>query len=307
MKKIFLSIILVVMLIVIPACGDKEVEIPENKQLTLEEFVKSSKYKNVISNLKCEALKNNSVVKSISYNTLLLSDGYVYTTVQDRDITYANGEQCKKLDDKLKFTRIYGNNYFLGEDGKVYTYYNDQFKEYENSNYYIPNDNTVVDFSTVYMTDEEKEQYKSTNKYVGRDYVTYDFVKYIVLRTDGNVYETIYHRTNNYNKKSITYKIEKEKVILSKNNYGSIKSYNITTSGTKYKIYGISTNNGFYNLKVFENEECKKYEDVACEEKLVLNDGYLKYSSEIKYIDYNIIVTNNNSVLPTSVFMGRNY
>lgn len=307
-KKILFSLLVIICICLFTACGNKEVVVPENKQLTLEQFVSNNKYKNVISNIKCSALENKSIIKSISYNMFLLSDGYIYTSVTDKSITYANGEQCKKYSD-IKISKILGNYYFIGEDKTVYTMYNeDGLKEYSNGNYFIPlQDDTIVDLVSINFTDAEKLQYTSSSKYQGRDYITSDYVKYVILRNDGNIYEAIYNRVNNYNKKLIDFSLVNQKVIYSKNDYGSIKSFNMSQKSSSYSIYSLSTNNGLFILKTFEDEECKKYEDIKCEQKLVLNEGYLKYSNEIKYIDYNLILTNNNSLIPTSIFMGRTY
>lgn len=307
-RNVIFSLILIFLVVLVSGCKKEEVVVPENKQLTLEQFATNNKYKNVLSNIRCSALDNNNIVKSMSYNMFLLSDGYIYTTVTDKSITYANGEQCKKYSD-IKISRIFGNYYYIGTDNTVYTMYNEGgLKEYSNGNYFIPlEDNTIVDLININFTDEEKLQYASSSKYQGRDYITSDYVKYIILRNDGNIYEAVYNRVNNYNKKLISFTLVNEKVIYSKNNYGSIKSFNISQTSSSYSIYSLSTSNGLYILKTFENEECKKYEDVKCEEKLVLNEGYLKYSNEIKYIDYNLILTNTNSLIPTSIFMGRKY
>ena len=64
----------------------------------------------------------------------------------------------------------------------------------------------------------------------------------------------------------------------------------------------ILSDKGLYTLKEIETDECKKYQDINCELKLVESEIYKKYNSDIKYIGSEYTMLNDFSIIKTYLF-----
>ena len=117
---------------------------------------------------------------------------------------------------------------------------------------------------------------------------------FFVLKTDGNIYKTVFDM-------GLDYKIDFDKVVHEtllyfKDDYGFIK--NFFNYGDDFFLI---TDNALYGPEKIITEECTKYADVDCEIKMVENKLYKNYKSEIKYINENYIVLKDNTILWTKL------
>lgn len=305
-KNIILLNIMLLLLIVVGCSNTKDNSTSSlNKELTLDEKIEDNTFG--ISNLKCSALNDYDIIDAKN-NILLLSDGYAYTFVNKQDKLYSNNEQCKKVDENIKIAKFYEGS-LIGNDNKIYNYINNELEEddsydYKRNSYAdLLSDDEIRQLKIVEMNEEEYNKYKATEGYEGEQFVSYGYRKFIILKNDGNIYESIYSANYYYSKDMTKYKLKEEKVIYSSDVYGLINSFStlITDSHTVI-VNKIVSDKGYYELQEVKTDDCQKYEDIICEKKLMLNEKIDKYKKDIKYMNLNYIITNNNSIINIDMF-----
>lgn len=315
MKKIYKTLIIITILVLIGIglyigyvyvsdyLEDKARDRERINSKTLTEYVKTHDYEYVDSSdealefygkdVKCSALNSKNILAF--YNDYLILDDYsVYETTFASGKYYSNDEQCKKVETDLNFKAVKKSNYeyiFITEDNKLYNFYEGTFKE---KHYF--------EYSGIIAKDEIFSFVRSLSTEGDKRVVE-------VLKTNGNLYKQSY-KILYENGKTILELLDEE-IILSKDIYGNILDFEysnmIFTSPYSFKdieeqtITKLITNNGLYLGKYIETEECKKYEDVPCEVKLVKSDIYEKFKDDIKYVDSNFIFTNDNYIIKTNM------
>lgn len=307
MKNNFKSLgILLTLLLLITGCKSENIIKKDSeekiKKLQLERIINE----NGIAKLKCEAL-NNYEIKGILQDYLLLSDGYLYDIVSNKDKLFKNGEQCKILDDSIKFEDVkinFYNYYLVGTDNKLY-YIND--KEIEEAKEATKPLLLNKDIKQVFEYYPKNYDSKGKDGYEKGRYYYESNKKYYVLKSDGNIYDTTYRQRYYYDNEVTKYTLIDEEIIISKENYGFIKSFEANYYNDTYRLEKIITDNSYYELKDVETEDCLKYEDVKCEQAFILNEKIDEYKNEIKYISNNKIVTKDNSILYTYSLMEEYY
>lgn len=298
-KKIFI-VMFVLLSFILVGCG-KEEEVVKPK-LTLDTMAELINSNYAIPKIKCSAFKTNKVLSTLN-DYVLLSDHYLYSILKEPGKQYSNGEQCMRVNDQT-YMAIIANSYFLGTDNKMYSSYD--FKE----NTYFKNINNaeINNWIELQFTDAEKEKYKSTSEYKKGIYMYTEYAKYLVLKTDGSIYQSIYKFVRNGKTNKITSSVYSERVLYSNTDYGHIDDFRTTGYGVNQVVDLIISSKGVFVRKKIETEECLKYEDIECETRMVLltDYSYNKYKDEIKYYDKNIVITNNNSILNTSLVFNIN-
>ena len=298
-KKTFLVILLMAFCFILYGCGEKEEVVMPKEKLTLDKMAELINNSNAYAGIKCTDLKDFDVTGSIG-DKILLSNGYLYSLLLEKDKQYSNDEQCMKASNTL-FKKVIGSNYLLGHDDKMYSSYDLKKTDYVQSIY----GNGVRNWYEINLTEAEKKKYPETQKYENNVYTTYSYRKFYLLKSDGNIYEAFYKMKYSYKNNKRTLSLAKEKVIYSVDEYGHISDFLISSSSMP-KMEMIVSNTGIYVPKIIETEECMKYEDVACETKLTKVEDFDKYKDQYKYLDKNIVVTKKNAILKTSVAFNIN-
>ncbi len=300
MKNKILVLLMIGLCLFLTGCGEEEVVEKPKEVLTLDKMAELISNQNGYANIKCSDLSEFEVIDSLN-DKVLLANGKLYSLLLENGKQYSNNEQCLSEVDTI-FTRVIGTSYLLGKDKKLYSAH-----DYKTNDYYDNlNGNEIRDWVDDSFTEEESKKYQRTSKTEKGVYVYYDYKKYIVLKSDGNIYSSIYKIRSKDNKKKIS--LVKEKIIYSENDYGHITDFAVNSYGSERVVNLIVSNTGIYTLKEIITEECQKYEDVACESKLTLIDDFSlkKYKDQIKYVDKNFVVTNNNSILKTNIVFNIN-
>ena len=292
MKKIF-NLLFVCTFILVFTCSCDSISIEGNKNdenLSLSEKIENN-YEMYIKNLVCNDLSNDDVMY-MDYSYFVLENGKVYTYTRLQDKFYSNDEQCIEVDTDITLTKHIDWNYFKGTDNKIYIINSDgihKINETEKLSSYTVDDDLSKDENVIryFKSKFDNEEYAGDWRYV----------KYYVLETDGNIYEEIYHYTQN----SVwdEYENISKEIYISKDKYGKIIDFMVNDNG---EISKIITKNNFYNLQEVKTEECEKYIDIACSKELIKNDVYSKHVDEIKYINNNLTLLKDNSIIYTEYF-----
>lgn len=298
MKNKILLLFMIACSFLLVGCGEEEVVegLPKEK-LTLDKMAELISNNNAYAGIKCDDLNEFEVIGSTS-DKLLLANGGFYSLLLEKDKQYSNNQQCLN-EATRKYIRTINTTYLLGQDKKLYSLYDFKATDYGHNLY----NSTIRDWVEIDFTEEEKTKYKNTQKQEKGVYVYYTYAKFYVLKSDGNIYKSIYKIKSSYSNNKKTYSVVKDEIAYSANDFGHISDFSINSYGNDKTVNLIVSNKGIYTLKEILTEECQKYEDVACESKLTLIDDYSydKYKDQIKYVDKNFVITKNNSILKTKL------
>lgn len=237
-------------------------------------------------------------IKYLTYNYLILNDGSLYERLSNGNQLYSNNQKCKKVDTDIKFEAKNGK--LIGNDGKGYIFVNSANGTYieENELYssekYMVKDPSIVDYKQIDM--------RNGDKYLHSNSDSFYYSKFIVLKTDGSVYETYYKvYYNEYNTPS---KVVESKVLYSAEDYGKIKYFRINPNDY-YLNDVLVTENGYYMEMEVETEECKKYADVACEVRMVKAPLYDLIKDRIVYLGLDFSLLDDKSIVDSHIFMEK--
>ena len=298
MKKKLVVGLVVLFCFLLTACGEEEVVEVKKEVLTLDKMAELISNTNAYPNVKCSDMNEFKVIDSTS-DKILLSNGKIYSLLLEDGKLYSNNEQCMSSV-KTQFSKIVNNSYLVGTNKKMYSMYDFKVSEYADN----INDSKYKEWYEDTFTEEEQKKYDklSGSKQEKGSYVSYSYRKYMILKNDGNIYSTIYRIRNAYNSGK-SYKVVKESIAYSSYDYGFITDFNLYSYGNSKTVDMIVSNRGIYTLKEIVTDECAKYEDVICEQKLSLIEdfSYEKYKDQIKYVDKNFVITNNGSFLKTKL------
>ena len=241
-------------------------------------------------NINCSALKDAKVIDLYS-NYFILENGDLYDLTIGENKSFSNGEQCKKRDDLPRVIKA-SNDLYLLEDNRVCTKNND-----ENGKFVFYCDVNEKYEYLLRQNDIKKIIFAMSDNTINADY-------FYVIKTDGNVYRLTVV-TNSETK--VTY-VTNSVLFLNSAKYGKIKNATMSYNNNSkiIEVQTLETENGFYILSDILTDECSKYEDVICEKGLRENDILKKYKSSIKFINSYLVLTNDNMILPTSQFIGKN-
>lgn len=278
-----------IFLLCLSGCTNQNNQEVKGKGKTLIEYLdnkygkaESGGYEKVT--IKCDILKNNDIIY-FDNEIFVLEDGITYEYIKYGDKVYKNGQQCKKKETNITIQKVVGN-YFIGKDNKVYIL---------KSGDGIVSGNYIDIAETLSLTDENN--IVNLKKIPQLSYSTY-----FVLRNDGNVYRTEFEFKASDKGPEIHFnKVVSEKLLFSKNNYGFIKDIFIDGWGNLVLV----TDNSLYNFKTITTEECTKYADIDCEDKLVESKLYKKHRDEIKYIGNYYMVLKDNTILSTDLLLDK--
>lgn len=248
----------------------------------------------------CEDLKNKDILY-LSDDTMITSDYTIYDILtNDSSSTFSNNQHCKKVENDLGIKGILKSNYnrfyLVAKDNKHYIYKTND--NAETKKHFIPVEKELN--NPLY---ENSLDFNIISKYffLSTDYDYKTGIRTYLVIKDGNIVEMTYDNLNNF---------ISEEVIYSKEDYGYIKlaKYDYELNFGSYikeiqpQITLILSDKGLYTLKEIETDECKKYQDINCELKLVESEIYKKYNSDIKYIGSEYTMLNDFSIIKTYLF-----
>lgn len=211
-----------------------------------------------IGSFKCEEIDN---IKNTFDNNVVIINNNLYNI--NLDMIYSNEENCLKMSDINIIKAI--DNYYIGDDNKIYTLDASGLKEF-----------TISGHIPTYMFNEDvlmASSYGNSNEY-----------KYYVLKNDGKIYDVVFQRKFNFLSGFGTYSFD----IVSEEVYKELENENIKYFDTNNnKINYLVTDKGVYTNKI-SNNDCKIYADVECIYELTKNDILEESMDNIKYINlYN--------------------
>ena len=287
-KKVSVSFILLILLILVSGCSKKDV-IDDNKNMTFTEWAeKNIKIDNTIRKINCPEINESSIMSGSSEIFITGNNIYKYNV----DKLFSNGKNCKLIGtiDGAKPLTVNKDN-AIDETGTLYNIFWQRVK----------NENYDGDYEKDTFHDGWKEYLKrfNVNKQMisANDIYSYDEERHIpnyeiITYIDDGLYlyniDSTNYSSNDYPKgKEFRYKvnindINDEKIIRL---YGSI----------------VKTNKAFYILSSnpTNNEECNKYADVKCEYEYTLKKDEIltKYYDEILNITNEYFITKNYELI----------
>lgn len=245
--------------------------------------------------IKCDVLKD----KNILYygNDIIVFDDYtVYETAFSSEMTYSNGQQCKPLELDIDIDRIlidYYTLYFITKDNNYYTMELSKKTLIKTEKYSV---------NKLLFNDKEIVKYVSSDS---NSNSTDDLYNYIVLKTDGNLYEYQFTRKYNSSKGEWQYDLT-NKQLLSNQDYGYITDFIYSSSYNFNLTHGIEldeqvlmqiiSDKGLFYLKQTTDQQ---YIDTKPTFEMVESEIYNKYKSDVKYINSDYIFTHDNNIINT--------
>ncbi len=229
----------------------------------------------------------DSTYKFISYNELY-SNNSVYEISLNGQL-FSNDQHCKlKEDENIDSVMISDYTPIFIVDGKMKRHLPDYegLTDFENEQARLLLNEGVIKYAFVNSGNKDNVDGSSTN---------YTYNTYYGLKDDGNIYEYELGLISPSYKFEIT---ETKLSIYTKETYGKITDFQF------YDDLGMRlvTETSLYTTEEIETEECTKYVDVKCEEKLIQNENYIKYKDQIKYIDTNYLITVDDYLISTTSF-----
>ena len=272
MKKNIIEFSLIIVLVVLcTACnGDVTRDIRHSGFTVGNKFI----CKDFISN---KGITSNRI-KYMTNSHIIDEDGKIYEISIAQK--YANEENCKEVNTKVKVKAIFDDKIVKGIDDKYY---------------YLVGENEVASYSEVPNTDNSYEIYDMLLK--DKDVVKVVTANsstglYYVLKTDGNVY------TNTIVKENNNYEIQGIKIVYDKSKYGS-KIIDFNYAGNSLNTY-IKTEDKIYRMKITNYKKCTKYADVMCKYSLVEDKTLNKYKNKIVIYNGSLLITDYNQVFNVS-------
>ncbi len=163
-------------------------------------------------NIKCDLLKDRNIlhyVDNVDRGILVLDDYTIYETAFDSDKLYSNGQQYKQIETDIKVKRtlqIASTIYLISRDNKWYEVDIDKKQ--------------IVPYNYNTTTKHIIEKDPTIKKDITNSMTEKGNIKYIVLKTDGQIYEQEYKYS--YDAFGIQMSLLKEKVLCSNEEYGHI-------------------------------------------------------------------------------------
>lgn len=217
----------------------------------------------------CEVFQD---VRNTFDSNIIINDGKLYNI--SLGLKYSNEQNCKEISD-INITKVV-NNYYISNDGKVYTIDENGIKEYHNNGKFPS-----------YMMGEEIV--------MAHSYGTSSEYKYYVLKTDGKIYDVVFDREFHFEDGVGTYRYNvKEEKVYKEFEEEKIKSFDVVEGNVDFVI----TDKNLYINKV-TNMECYQYADVECIYELSLNDVMevpMENVSYINHFDRAMRYVNSNTV-----------
>nr|MBP3258748.1 hypothetical protein [Bacilli bacterium] len=204
----------------------------------------------------CEVFEN---VRNTFDSNIIINNGKLYNI--SLDLKYSNEQNCKEISD-INITKVV-NNYYISDDGKVYTIDENGIKEYHNNGKFPS-----------YMMGEEivmAHSYGSSSEY-----------KYYVLKTDGKIYDVNFTREFHFEDGVGTYKYNlAEEKVYKEFEDEKVKSFDVVEGNVDF----VFSDKNVYINKV-TNMECYQYADVECIYELSLNDVMKASMEDVSYINH---------------------
>lgn len=216
----------------------------------------------------------NGKVKYMTNSHIIDEDGKIYEISLAQK--YANEQNCKEANTRLKVKAIFDDKIVKGADDKYY---------------YLVGENDVESYSEVPNTDNSYEIYdmllqdKNVVKVVTANSST---GLYYLLKNDGNVYaNTIVKENNNY-------EIQGIKIVYDKSKYGS-KIIDFNYAGNSLNTY-IKTEDKIFRMRISNYKKCSKYADIICKYSIVDDKTLNKYKDRIIIYNGSSLITDYNQV-----------
>ncbi len=220
------------------------------------------------SDIVCDAFKD---VKYSNHNYFITQDGFAYALSEKKYST--TKQNCKLLDDKIKFKSVINGALISTDNGKYYVEYN---RENEiilrKSNEAIREIDLLLKSNAIYADGYDSVYDEKTN--IERE-------EFIALKGDGKLYNIFINNKFNSYTGDRTYNIAKEELFKSFDDE-TIKSFRYEKDSENGYIL---TDKGVY-VQTITNLECREYEDIKCEYNFVKDKYLSKYANQAIKFDY---------------------
>lgn len=291
-KKIFkiigiifiVGLLLILGVLVCLKIGDKKDESETTNVKTLMGYIETHNgYGNIVTkDFKCDALDNIKFFNEDRNYYLITKDNEIYDISFNE--LYSNNQNCKKRDINIEVKDIkeewdwrHFSITIISKNNKIY-----DFNLKDKTDWY----SDVVGGRYAVLVNDKDNNIKSIL------YTDNSRNSSIVLKNDNNIYKQYYNYNNGY-------KLEKEEIFLSNNEYGNILNAEIKYDNDKYSIERLTTDKGYYYWKEIKTDECIKYQDINCDWEFVPSEIYQKFSNDIKFVGEYYTILNDNSIIKT--------
>ena len=270
-KKVFRSIILILVVVVCTACNGNVTRDIRHAGFNLSnKFVCDSFYPQE---------KDDTSYKRIRYLTdshLIDQDGKIYELSLQQP--YQSGQNCKEAETAITVKAILDNKIVKGMDDKYY---------------YLVGQSDVSNYSEIPTTDNSYDIYKLLLQDVDViKIITSDSGsgKYYLLKTDGNVYSYTIAKKD-YNSPPMVTAVS---TVYNKNDYDS-KIIDFNYAGESLNTF-IKTENKIYRMRITNSEECTKYADIQCKYSMQEDPIFDEYKDRIITYNGSLLITDYKQV-----------
>ena len=234
---------------------------------------------NMSNKFECDAIyandKNDTSYEKIKYytgNHIITTSGKLYEVSPSQP--YANKQNCKEADTKIREQANLDYNIIKGDDNKYY---------------YLFGQSEVAAYTEVTVENKDYQLYNLLLKDPDvKKVTTVDSNNgvYYSLKDDGNVYKIVVGRNDQNSPLQIT----SMTIAYDYNDYGSkIVDYNYAGEQSIYTF--IRTENKLYRVRIINSDECSKYADIQCKYKLEEDKAYLEFKDRVIAYNGNFLMT----------------
>ena len=238
---------------------------------------------------KCSAIypkdKEDTSYEKVKYYTgshIITKSGKVYEISPGQ--VYANKENCKEADTKIKEQAILDYSVIKAEDNKYYYL----FGQSEVAAYTeISKENKDYQLFDLLLKDADVVKVQTVDSNNGI---------YYSLKDDGNIYKIVIGKADNNSPLTIN----SVGIIYDKNDYGGSKIIDFSYAGEQSISTFIRTNDRLYRVFVENREECSKYADVKCTFKMKEDETFAKYKDRVIVFNGNFLLTDYKQTFTVS-------
>ena len=229
--------------------------------------------------------KEDTSYEKVKYYTgshIITKDGKIYEISPSQ--VFANKENCKEADTKIREQANLDFNVIKGEDNKYY---------------YLFGQSEVAAYSEVSTENKDYQLYDLLLK--DADVIKVLTVDsnsgtYYTLKDDGNIYKIVIGRADNNSPLTIN----SVGIVYDKNDFGGSKIIDFSYVGEQSVYTFIRTEERLYRVFIENREECSKYADVSCKFKMMQDETFMKYKDRIIVFNGNFLLTDYKQTFTVS-------
>ena len=212
-----------------------------------------------------------SKIKYFTGSHVIDAEGKIYEV--SLQIKYSNNENCKEVYTDIRVQAIFDNKIIKGKDNKYYYL----FSQDDNPSYtQVPTTDNQYSIYNLLLKDANVVKVQSVSSNSGI---------YYVLKSDGNVYETV---INSQDRNSPP-KIVGNNIVYNRLDYNdSIIDFNY--AGDSINTF-VRTQNKVFRMRIKNSNECKKYADILCDYEMAEDSLFEEYKDRIITFNGTTLIT----------------